>query len=261
MNTAVAERAAWRGAPVLLLAIVLAWSLAIGAELTGSVQWVHHHRLVVDGVNPWLSLALFLLAWQIHIAAMMLPTALPMVGLFRQVAGGQRHPGLARAGFLGGYLVVWTLFGGAALVGDALLDGAIQRWHWLIHRPEWIAGPVLVVAGAFQFSALKDRCLDICRQPRSFLLNHYRQGVPAAFMLGMHHGWFCLGCCWALMVVMFIVGIANLLWMAPLALLMLYEKVGRHGRRVARSSGAALMLIGVLVIADPAWIPNLLPAH
>jgi len=235
----------------------MAWLLAIGAELTARVQWVHHHRLLVDGLAVWGSLALFLVAWQVHVAAMMLPTTLPMAGLFNKVAAAQQHPGLARLGFQGGYLAVWTAFGIVALLGDALLRGV--GGQWLLQRPEWLAGAVLVLAGAFQFSSLKDRCLDKCRQPRSFLLNHYRQGVAGGFSLGARHGLFCLGCCWALMLVMFVVGIANLAWMAPLAALMLAEKVSRHGRRIVRPTGVVLMLVGVLVILDPAWMPSLIP--
>lgn len=251
---------AWRSAPVLILAIGLAWLLAIGAELTGEVQWVHHHRLVVDGGTIWVSLALFVMAWQVHIAAMMLPSTLPMIDLFHRVSARQRHPGLARLGFLGGYLAVWTLFGFAALFGDALLKFAMLHWHWLTQRPEWLAGAVLLLAGGFQFSSLKERCLDKCRQPRSFLLNHYRQGIAGGFALGARHGAFCVGCCWALMLVMFVVGIANLAWMAPLAALMLVEKVARQGWRIVRPTGAALILIGLLVIWDPAWLPGLVPA-
>lgn len=142
-----------------------------------------------------------------------------------------------------------------------MVEAEMHHWHWLMHRPEIIAGTILVLAGAFQYSSLKDRCLEKCRQPRSFLLNHYRQGVGGAFALGVRHGLFCLGCCWALMLVMFVVGITNLAWMAPLALLMLYEKVGRYGDRIVRPAGALLILCGVFVMADPAWMPNLVPTH
>jgi predicted metal-binding membrane protein len=261
MSAVDSVRPAWRHAPLLMGIIALAWGLAIGAELTGQAQWVHHHRLVVDGMAVWFSLGLFLVAWQVHVAAMMLPTTLPMVGLYRQVAAGQAHPRLARLSFLAGYLVVWTAFGVAALVATALLEGLSAHWHWLHQRPEWLAGGTLVLAGAFQFSALKARCLDKCRQPRAFLLNHYRQGLAGGLVLGVRHGAFCLGCCWALMLVMFAVGIANLAWMAPLAALMLYEKVGRHGARLVRPVGGALILLGLLVAAGPAWLPSLVPDH
>ncbi|WP_290783621.1 DUF2182 domain-containing protein [Halomonas sp.] len=261
MSTITQARPAWGRAPLLMVAILLAWLLAITAEVTGEVQWVHHHRLMVDGMAVWASLALFLVAWQVHIAAMMLPTTLPMVGLFRQVAARQPYPRLARASFLAGYLVVWTAFGVAALIAMALLENLAQHWHWLHQRPEWLAGGTLLLAGAFQFSALKEACLDRCRAPRSFLLNHYRQGAAGGFALGLRHGAFCLGCCWALMLVMVIVGIANLAWMAPLAALMLYEKVGRHGGRLVRPVGVALILLGLLVMAGPAGLPSLVPDH
>ena len=124
-----------------------------------------------------------------------------------------------------------------------------------------MAGGTLLLAGAFQFSALKEACLEKCRAPRSFLLNHYRQGAAGGFALGLRHGAFCLGCCWALMLVMVVVGIANLAWMAPLAALMLYEKVGRHGGRLVRPVGVALILLGLLVMAGPVGLPSLVPDH
>lgn len=254
-----ADRFAWWSAPRLTLLIAVAWGLAIGSELTGGVRWVHHHQLAVDGLAVWASLVLFLVAWQVHIAAMMLPSTLPLIGLFHQASAGQRHPALARLGFLGGYLVVWTAFGLVALVGDALLDRAAVHGGML--RPEWMAGAVLLLAGAFQFSALKERCLDKCRQPRAFLLNHYRWGMVGGLTLGARHGAFCVGCCWALMLVMFLVGIANLAWMAPLAALMLYEKVGRQGERIVRLAGVALILLGGAVMVGPAWLPSLVPMH
>lgn len=259
MTSLVAERFAWRSAPSLILLIAVAWGLAIGAELTGRFQWVHHHHLAADGLAVWASLALFLVAWQVHIAAMMLPSTLPLIGLFHQASAGQRRPGLARVGFLGGYLIVWTAFGIVALVGDALLDRVAGHDGML--RLEWIAGAVLLLAGAFQFSALKARCLDKCRQPRAFLLNHYRRGMLGGLALGARHGAFCVGCCWALMLVMFLVGIANLAWMTPLAALMFYEKVGRHGERAVRLAGVALILLGGVVMVVPDWLPSLPPMH
>jgi predicted metal-binding membrane protein len=98
---------------------------------------------------------------------------------------------------------------------------------------------VFALAGVFQFSSMKDRCLDVCRRPAVYLHHHYRRGIGQAFRLGRGHGLFCLGCCWALMLVMFAVGMANLAWRAVLAGLMAYEKAGRHGRRLAPVTGVA----------------------
>ncbi|MCC5811023.1 MAG: DUF2182 domain-containing protein [Ectothiorhodospiraceae bacterium] len=254
-----ARRGIWLGSPLLLLVIAAAWGLAIGAELTGRLQWVHHHHLVMGDIAVWASLALFLLAWQVHIAAMMLPSSLPMIGLFNRAAATQQRPSAARGAFLGGYLLVWSGFGFAALTGDALLHLLIARSHWLMHRPELIAAGALVLAGGFQFSGLKDRCMDKCRHPAAFLMSQYRQGVIPALRTGMHHGLYCLGCCWALMVVMFVVGIANLAWMVPLAMLMFYEKVGPGGDRAVRPVGLALIALGILIAMAPGWIGG--PGH
>ncbi|HZK52255.1 MAG TPA: DUF2182 domain-containing protein, partial [Actinomycetota bacterium] len=105
----------------------------------------------------------------------------------------------------------------------------------------------LALAGLFQFSNLKDRCLRECRHPGPFLLRHYRRGPGAAVELGLRHGLFCLGCCWALMLLMFAVGVANLTWMAVLTALMVYEKTGRLGEWVSRYAGTTFLLMAVVV--------------
>lgn len=261
MRAAAVVRRIWLPSPLLLAVIATAWGLAIAAELTGRVDWVHHHQLRVDDLTLLASLALFFLAWQLHIAAMMLPSTLPLLGLFGRAAAAQPRPRAARGAFLGGYLLVWTAFGFAALLGDALLQLGLHRWSWLMQRPELIAGTVLVLAGVFQFSALKDRCLDQCRHPAAFLMSHYQRGVAGALALGVRHGLFCLGCCWALMLVMFVVGIANLAWMVPLALLMLYEKVGPGGARVTGAVGLGLIGLGVLIALGPEWLLGLSHGH
>ncbi len=250
----------WRQLVPMLLVIGGAWGLGITAEVTGRAQWVHHHDLVDSSLPLAATVGLFLLAWQVHIAAMMLPSSLPLIDLFNRAAATQPRPRAARAAFLGGYLLIWTLFGLAALGGDALLHVAVDRWPWLADRPHLIGGSVLLLAGAFQFTDLKDRCLQQCRHPALFLTAHYERGIGAAFALGRRHGLFCLGCCWALMLVMFAVGIANLAWMAPLALLMVFEKVAPGGDRTA-PVGIGLLAFGVLVLADPAWLPELLGPH
>ena len=116
----------------------------------------------------------------------------------------------------------------------------------------------LGLAGAFQFSSLKDRCLTACRHPAAYLLRHYRRGPGAAFRLGWGHGLYCLGCCWALMLVMFAVGITDLRWMAALAALMAYEKIGRHGQAVAATAGVVALALALLVALHPAWMPPFL---
>jgi predicted metal-binding membrane protein len=126
---------------------------------------------------------------------------------------------------------------------------------WLMAHSWLIAGGVLAMAGVFQFMPLKDRCLRQCRNPGAYLLARYRRGIRSAFALGRGHGWFCVGCCWALMLVMFAAGVASLLWMAALTALMVYEKTGPGGQRVVPVAGLVLIAYAALVLAHPAWLP------
>lgn len=236
---------------ILPAAIAAAWLLAAAAELTGTSRLLHHDALA-DGPLPlWAALAIFVVAWQAMIVAMMLPSSLPFVRLFTAAAANQPRGRAAVVALLAGYGVMWTLFGAAAFLGDAALHRFVDATPWLEERPWLIAGGVLVLAGAFQFSKLKDRCLRVCRAPAAFLLARYRRGVGAAFALGREHGLFCLGCCWALMLLTFAAGVANLWWMAALTALMVYEKTGRYGARVTPVAGIALLALGALVLVRP----------
>jgi predicted metal-binding membrane protein len=131
----------------------------------------------------------------------------------------------------------------------------VDSTPWLQAHSWLIAGGTLLTAGAFQFSALKDRCLSQCRHPGAFLVRHYERGLDGAFRLGRRHGLFCLGCCWALMLLMFAAGVANLWWMAALTALMVYEKTGSQGDRTVPVSGVVLLAWGALVLVHPAWLP------
>jgi predicted metal-binding membrane protein len=234
--------------PLLTLAIAAAWAVAVAAEASG--RTLHHDALAGSGLPSWAALGLFLLAWQLMIAAMMLPSSLPLVRLFSRAGANQPRPLRAKAAFLGGYAVVWTAFGAAAFLGDLGVHRLVERWAWLAARPALLGGAVLLLAGAFQFSSLKDRCLTVCRHPAGYLLQHYRRGAAAAFRLGAGHGVFCVGCCWALMLVAFAAGVANLWWMAALTAVMVFEKTGRGARRGVRPIGLALIGLGILMLAS-----------
>jgi predicted metal-binding membrane protein len=233
----------------VVLAIGVAWVLAIGAQAGGRAGALGHDHLVEDG--GVVALGLFLVAWQAMIAAMMLPSSLPLVRLFSAVSAQQERPGFALGAFLAGYAVVWSAFGAAALLLDAMVHEAVHRAPGLEARPWLVTGGILALAGAFQFSSLKDRCLNTCRHPAAYLLPRYRRGTGSAFRLGRDHGLFCLGCCWALMLLMFAAGVANLAWMAVLTAVMVYEKVGRHGRALTPVVGWALLGWAVLVLTTP----------
>ena len=153
---------------------------------------------------------------------------------------------------------MWALFGWAALAFDDVVHRLAHALPWLAARPWLVGAATLGLAGAFQFSSLKDRCLTACRHPAAYLLRHYRRGPGAAFGLGWGHGLYCLGCCWALMLVMFAVGVTDLRWMAALAALMAYEKIGRHGQAVAAAAGVVALALALLVALHPAWMPPFL---
>ncbi|MBV8155716.1 MAG: DUF2182 domain-containing protein [Candidatus Eremiobacteraeota bacterium] len=239
----------------IAIAIAAAWGLAIAGQVSGSAILLHHDTLIEGGLPLWAALVLFVLAWQSMIAAMMLPSSLPLIRMFGAVSASQPRRGAAMLAFLGGYAGVWTAFGVAAFAGDVLVHRTVDRWAWLAAHPWLISAGVLALAGAFQFSSIKDACLDKCRLPGTFLLQHYRRGVGAAFVLGRDHGLFCLGCCWALMLVGFAAGFASLWWMAALTALMVYEKTGKNGKRVVPVVGAMLIVWALILAVHPGWVP------
>ena len=242
----------------VLVAIAVGWVLAIVAQVTGQAHALHDHSPTANGPPLWAALLIFLVAWQAMVAAMMLPSALPLIRLFEATSRSQEHVTRVRAVFLAGYAAVWTGFGALAFMGDIGIHRAVDSWPWLSEREWIIAGATLALAGAFQFTDLKDKCLSKCRHPAPYLLGHYRRGSGGAFRLGFGHGVFCLGCCWALMLVMFVAGVAMLWWMAALTALMVYEKIGRHGDRVVRPAGAVLLAAGALQLVHPTWLPEAL---
>lgn len=244
----------------ILVAVGAAWALILALEIGGFGDGLHHGELASGTLPLPVSLALFLAAWQVMVVAMMVPSSLPLIRLFDATASRQPRPGAALAALLGGYGLIWGAFGALAFVGDLLLHGVAATWPWLEARPWLPASGVLLLAGAFQFSDLKDRCLTECRHPAGFLLQHYRRGPAGAYRLGRRHGLSCLGCCWALMLVMFAAGVAALWWMAALGSLMLYEKVGRHGPRVARIAGAVFLAMGAALLLWPDHLPALFQA-
>jgi predicted metal-binding membrane protein len=253
--TAAAHASRPRLPPAVPAAIAGAWILAAAAQATGQGRALHHDALLHGGLPAWAAAGLFVLAWQAMIAAMMLPTTIPLLRHFARAAAGQPRPRAVVAALLGGYALVWTAFGYLTFVGDLMLHRVVDAAPWLTERPWLVAGSVLAGAGAFQFTGLKDRCLRKCRHPGAFLLRYYERGVDGAFRLGRRHGMHCLGCCWALMLVMFAAGAANLWWMAALTALMVVEKTARRGTQAVPVAGVVLLAWGALVLAHPAWLP------
>ena len=198
----------------------------------------------------------FLAMWVGMMVAMMFPTVVPMVLAHRAVVQRRGEGAGPTVAFVGGYLAVWSVIGLvplAAFLGfrDLAADAGDSRWL------PTLAGGILVGAGVYQFTSWKAVCLWACRSPLAFLFQHdFGGGSRSAFRSGVSHGAYCLGCCWALMAVLVVVGLMNLVWMAALSLVFLAEKNWRHGIGLTRLVGATLMVLGLAVVVRPAILPD-----
>ena len=191
------------------------------------------------------------LAWMLMITAMMLPTALPLVALFGRLVAGRADEARLIGTLLAGYAVAWLAFGVVAHVLDGALRALAARSDWIVLHGTLVAALVLAGAGLFQFSALKYRCLEQCRTPFSFVTSRWSGRAPSreALRIGLDHGIFCVGCCWALMLVMFVVGVGNVGWMLALAAIMAAEKNLPSGKRLRTPLGIGLVAWGVWLAA------------
>jgi predicted metal-binding membrane protein len=206
-------------------------------------QTLHDH-LGGHSETSELAVLLFVAGWTLMTVAMMLPTSLPVLTTFHTIAGRRADRLLLVALVISGYLFIWTLFGIVVYYGNVVFQWVASRNSWLMEH-SWVVAPILLLlAGLFQFTPLKYRCLDKCRSPLSFVIGHWqgRHDRWQAFRLGVDHGVFCVGCCWALMLLMFIVGVGSLIWMMILAVVMGVEKNAPWGRRLSTPLGVALVV-------------------
>jgi predicted metal-binding membrane protein len=236
--------------PLLLVLIALAWVMLWVWGHSPHGRFLTHDALRRTDVSHSDVVLLIVAGWVVMVIAMMLPTSLPLLGLFhrmtRQRADGAQLVGLV----LVGYLLIWTLFGVVAVLGDGALHAAAHRSAWLAAHAWLIGASIFGVAGLYQFTPLKYYCLDRCRSPVSFLMTHWqgRHDRYHALRLGVRHGLFCLGCCWSLMLLMFAVGMGNLGWMLLLGTVMAIEKNLPWGRRFSAPLGIILLCGSVAVV-------------
>ena len=234
---------AWSASPYARYLVHDSWGEA--GALAALCRAIPQGEIVVPAL-------LHALAWVLMIAAMMLPTTYPLLSMVRRVTAGRPDARRLLALVVAGFVVAWLGFGVLAHGADAILRWTAGRSAWFMANG-WIVGAaVLAGAGLFQWSSLKYRCLDRCRTPFGFVSSrwHGRSPPREAFRIGIDHGLFCVGCCWALMATMFVVGIGSIGWMLALAAVMAAEKNLPWGRRLATPVGVALLgWAGAIVVA------------
>ncbi|MEQ9487422.1 MAG: DUF2182 domain-containing protein [Alphaproteobacteria bacterium] len=237
-----------RGVAVLAVLSIAGWCLVLWSAANMSSPFV---RLMMPMNSRWTvgEITAVWLMWSVMMGAMMLPSAVPMMVVHRRIAA-KRDPGNRSAShwFLAAYLLVWALFSIAATA----LQWSFQRAEVLSHMVQvqgsLLGGGILVAAGLFQLTPLKAACLHKCRTPIGFLLTDWRAGRLGAFRMGLGHGGYCVGCCWALMMVLFVGGVMSLTTIAVLSMIVALEKLAPRGELISRAGGGLLVAWGLWLI-------------
>ncbi|PKB72351.1 MAG: hypothetical protein BZY87_00760 [SAR202 cluster bacterium Io17-Chloro-G6] len=241
-------------------AVVVAGVVAVAAIAWGYTIYVAQSNadmgsamgMAMGNTRSWsgVDFGLMFVMWAVMMVAMMVPSAAPMILLFATVNRRRREqsrPFVSTGVFLSGYVVVWSVFALGATLGNwGLHQASLLSSMMGGSSSGYLGGGLLLTAGIFQWSRLKYVCLTHCRSPLSFLMSDWREGAAGAFKMGLQHGRYCLGCCWVLMALLFVLGVMNLVWIAALAAFVLAEKVAPAGEKVSR-------ITGVLLIGWAAW--------
>ena len=247
--------------------IVIACVVAVAAIAWGYIIYLAQTNagagmsmnVAAGNVRSWsgVDFSLMYLMWAVMMVAMMVPSAAPMVLLFATVNRRRREesrPFVSTGVFLSGYLVIWATFALVATLGNWGLHQASLLTSMMGGSSSgYLGGGLLLVAGVFQWSQLKYVCLTHCRSPLSFLMSDWREGTAGAFKMGLTHGRYCLGCCWILMALLFVLGVMNLVWIAALAAFVLAEKVVPAGKKVSKVSGGLLAAWGAWAVLAAAF--------
>ena len=234
-------------AAVCLLS-VLAW---IALWRFSSSPYLQHHHGSEEAFLARTFFWFFVLGWTVMAVAMMLPSSVPLFLRFHQVSADRRDRSMLVAAVIAGYLGAWIVFGAIVYVAAAGAAQLIATLPGAANNQWLIGGFTLAVAGTFQFTRLKHQCLDMCKSPSTFITRHWSGGgrLLKALWLGAFYGAFCIGCCWALMLLMFLVSVGNLAWMLVLAAIMTVEKSAHVGRRLSAALGVVLLGAGTLMLA------------
>jgi predicted metal-binding membrane protein len=237
----------------LAVVVACAWAYVLSASLD------MYGRM--DGPAAWMMeatwdaryLLLIFLMWTAMMVAMMLPSALPTILIFNRAARNDsevRSPSQRMFLFAAGYVAAWSGFSvGATLAQWGLAEAALLS-PMMVSASPWLGGAILIGAGIYQWTPLKYACLRHCRSPLAFLAQHWRPGMRGALRLGLHHGLYCVGCCWALMLMLFVGGVMSLFRIGAITAFVLLEKLAPYGVQGGRLSGLALMLAGAWVLTS-----------
>lgn len=236
--------------------VVLAWLYLV--RMASAMSELETHRAVgmaMPQMQSWgvVDLLLLFLMWAVMMVAMMVPSAAPMILMFSAInrRGLEQRRPLVRTGiFLLGYLVVWTSYSALAALVQWGLHTAALLSPMMVSTSPYLGGGLLMVAGIFQWTPLKEACLTTCRSPLGFLMSEWREGAAGALVMGLRHGGYCVGCCWVLMALLFVAGVMNLAWVAGIATFVLVEKAVPRGKRVSRVAGVFLIVAGVLLMTQ-----------
>lgn len=236
---------------LLLLVVILSWSWLLSGA--GTMEDMGGMTMPMSS-GPWTAgrAALMFCMWAVMMAAMMLPSAMPMILFHSTVASAMRTRGGktgSTAVFAAGYLVVWSAFGAAATAFQFALEQTALLSPMMETTSTALAGILLLAGGLYQWTPLKQSCLRHCRSPMEFFLAQWRPGAGGAFAMGMKHGLYCVGCCWALMLLLFVGGVMNMAWIVALAVFVLLEKLVPRGRWLGLVAGALLAGWGIVLLA------------
>lgn len=230
--------------------IYMAWDMSASMNLGGEMGI--SMDMAMPDLRPWglVDFIFIFLMWSVMQVAMMTPSAAPMVLAYARF-GRRRHqqaaPFLITAVFFLGYVLVWVAFSAGATLAQWGLHTAALLSPMMVSTSPVVGGVILIAAGVFQFTQLKQACLHHCRTPMGFMMAEWREGRRGALVMGLKHGSFCVGCCWLLMALLFVTGVMNLLWATAITVYVLIEKVVPAGQLISR-------VIGVLVIMLGAWM-------
>jgi len=249
LTTSWRERAAFPAAVVVVLLLSWWWIAAMALDMYGAMHGAS--AWMMTGVWDGTHLVLLWTMWAVMMAAMMLPSAWPMLSVYATFSDRQ-HPGARQSSqlylFAGGYVFVWALFSvGATLLQRALAAAMVLSPMMALASPRTSAA-FLILAGVYQVTPLKRVCLRQCRSPISFLFQYWHPGAWGALRMGAAHGAYCVGCCWALMLLLFAGGVMNLYVIAALTTTVAIEKTSRIGVGASQVSGAVLIALGLWML-------------